>query len=216
MPVALLAGSTGLVGNLLLNLLLKDAYYEKIIALSRKPLDKQHARLVNVVVDFDNLEGHAHEMKADDVFCCLGTTIKQAGSQAAFRKVDFDYPVQLAKITREQGARQFLIVTALGSDKSSSIFYNRVKGEVEEAIGQFNFPAYHIFQPSMLLGDRKDDGRAGESIGKVVMNALDFLIPKKYKAIQGSSVARGMLAIAKQNQPGRHTHSSATLQQYTA
>lgn len=216
MPVALVAGSTGLVGNLLLDILLEDLYYDKIFALSRKPLGMQNARLVNIVVDFDNLESHATEMKADDVFCCLGTTIKQAGSQDAFRNVDFDYPLQLAKITRNQGARQFLIVTALGSDKASSIFYNRVKGEVEEAIGQVNFPAYHIFQPSMLLGDRKDRDRAGESIGKVMMNALDFLIPKKYKAIQGSNVARGMLAIAKQNQPGRHIHSSAALQEYTS
>jgi len=215
MPVALLAGSTGLVGNLLLELLLEDAYYEKIIALSRKPIKKEHARLVNLVVDFDNLDSYAHELKADDVFCCLGTTIKQAGSQLAFRKVDFDYPVQLARITRDQGARQFLIVTALGSDKASSIFYNKVKGEVEEAIGQVNFPGYHIFQPSMLLGDRKED-RAGESVGKVMMRALDFVIPKKYKAIDGDKVARGMLAIAKQNQVGRHVHSSAELQDYSA
>lgn len=213
MPVALLAGSTGLVGNLLLDLLLEDPYYEKVIALSRKPIAKQHARLLNLVVDFDNLESRSSELKADDIFCCLGTTIRQAGSQEAFRKVDFDYTCQLATMTRKQGAGQFLIVTALGSDKSSSIFYNRVKGEVEEAIAQLNFPGYHIFQPSMLLGDRKDD-RAGESIGKTVMKALDFIIPKKYKAIEGLRVAKGMLAIAKRKEHGRHVHSSGELQAF--
>jgi uncharacterized protein YbjT (DUF2867 family) len=154
-------------------------------------------------------------LKADDVFCCLGTTIRQAGSQAAFRKVDFEYPIQLARITLQQGARQFLIVTAMGSDKSSSIFYNRVKGEVEEAVGQIGFSSYHIFRPSMLLGDRKDD-RAGESVGKVVMKGLDFLIPKKYKAIEAVRVARAMCHIARLNVAGRHVHDSAELQDYIA
>jgi len=215
MPVALLAGTTGLIGNLLLEKLLHDTYYEKVIALSRKPLNKQHPRLVNRVVDFDKLDHYAAEFKAEDVFCCLGTTIKQAGSQAAFRKVDYDYPVQLAQLSRTNGASQFLIVTALGSDKSSSLFYNRVKGEVEEAIGKLGFPSYHIFQPSMLLGDRKDD-RAGESVGKVVMKALDFIIPKKYKAIDGARVAQGMLEIAKQHNAGQHIHVSGELQDYSA
>lgn len=213
MPVALLAGTTGLIGNLLLDKLLHDTYYEKIIALSRKPLNQQHPRLLNLVVDFDTLDHYAAELKADDVFCCLGTTIKQAGSQAAFRKVDYDYPVQLAQLSRANGASQFLIVTALGSDKSSSLFYNRVKGEVEEAI--LGFPSYHIFQPSMLLGDRKDD-RAGESVGKVVMKALDFIIPKKYKAIDGARVAQGMLEVAKQRNAGKYIHVSGELQDYSA
>jgi uncharacterized protein YbjT (DUF2867 family) len=215
MRVALVAGATGLVGNLLLEQLLQDTYYGKIVALSRKPLSRSDDRLVNLVVDFDNLEGCASELKADDVFCCLGTTIRQAGSQAAFRKVDFDYPVLLARITREQGAKQFLLVTALGSDTSSSIFYNRVKGEVEEAIAGINFPGYHVFRPSMLLGERKDD-RAGESAGKAVMRVLDFLIPKKYKAIDASRVARGMLQMARRDVPGRHVHSSEELQLFTS
>lgn len=215
MPVALIAGATGLTGAYVLDLLLKDSYYANVIAVTRKPLDKTDARLRNVVVDFDKLDKWADELKADDVFCCLGTTIRQAGSQAAFRKVDYAYPLELARVTREQGAGQFLIVTALGADKSSSIFYNRVKGEVEEAIGETGFPGYHIFQPGMLLGDRKDD-RAGESAGKWLLKAFDFLIPKKYKAIEGIRVARGMVQVAKQNVRGRVVHSSGELQDYTA
>lgn len=213
MAVALIAGATGLVGNLLLDQLLKEEGYERIIALSRKPLPRSHARLVNLVVDFDQLDARAPELKADDIFCCLGTTIRQAGSQEAFRKVDHDYPLSLARVTKGQGARQFLLVTAMGSDKSSSIFYNRVKGEVEEAIGNLGFASYHIFQPSMLLGERAEQ-RTGESVGKKVMVALDFLIPKKYKAIEAVRVARGMLCIALKNQPGRHVHASAELQDF--
>ena len=215
MAVALIAGTTGLVGNLLLEELLGDDAYTQVIALSRKPLTRTHPKLMNRVVDFDNLVEHRTELKADDIFCCLGTTIRQAGSQAAFRQVDFDYPLQLARITRELGARQFLLVTAMGSDKSSSIFYNRVKGEVEEAIGQLNFEAYHIFQPSMLLGERTEQ-RAGESVGKKVMVALDFLIPRKYKAIEAIRVARGMHRVAIQYQRGRHIHDSAELQDFTS
>ncbi len=214
MAVALIAGATGLTGSALLELLLKDPHYSQVIALTRKPLNRTESKLKNLVVNFDQLREVASDLKADDVFCCLGTTIKQAGSQAAFRKVDFDYPLLLAQVTREQGAQQFLIITALGSDKSSSIFYNRVKGEVEEAISKVGFPNYHIFQPSMLLGERTDD-RAGESTGKWVMSVLDFLIPKKYKAIEGIRVARGMLQVAKQNVPGSIIHSSAELQDYT-
>lgn len=213
MAVAVLAGTTGLVGGHLLDLLLNDERYTRVVALSRKALDRQHPKLQNLVVDFARLEEYAAQLKAEDVFCCLGTTIRQAGSQAAFRKVDFDYPLNLAKVTQEQGAKQYLLVTALGSDKASSIFYNRVKGEVEEAIGQVGFDSYHIFQPSMLLGDRKES-RAGEGVGKAVMTALDFLIPKKYKAIEATKVAKGMLAIAKQNQAGTHIHVSGELQDY--
>ncbi len=213
MAVAVIAGTTGLVGNLLLDLLLNDEHYARVIALSRKPLDRQHPKLHNLVVDFDRLEEYAEQLKADDVFCCLGTTIRQAGSQAAFRKVDFDYPLNLARVTREQGAKQYLLVTALGSDKASSIFYNRVKGEVQEAIRLVGFDSYHIFQPSMLLGDRKES-RAGEGVGKAVMTTLDFLIPKKYKAIDAVKVARGMVAVAKENQTGAHVYVSGELQDY--
>ncbi|MBL7850412.1 MAG: oxidoreductase [Cyclobacteriaceae bacterium] len=215
MAVALIAGATGLVGNLLLDQLLSGEDYTQVIAVSRKPLNRSHAKLINRVVDFDHLDAQAHELKADDIFCCLGTTIRQAGSQEAFRKVDHEYPLQLARLTKQQGARQFLLITAMGSDKSSSIFYNRVKGEVEEAIGNVGFEAFHIFQPSMLLGDRIEQ-RAGESVGKKVMLALDFLIPKKYKAIEAIRVARGMYQVALRRQPGRHIHDSAELQDFVS
>ncbi|MBX2958210.1 MAG: oxidoreductase [Cyclobacteriaceae bacterium] len=213
MRTALLAGSTGLIGKQLLELLLEDSHYTVVKAISRKPLDIQHAKLQNIVADFNTLTEHHDQLKADDVFCCLGTTIKQAGSQAAFRQVDYEYPLELARLTKNQGATQYLIITALGSDAKSGIFYNRVKGEVEQAIDAVGFDSYHIFRPSLLLGERMEK-RAGEGAATVVYKALGFLIPLKYKAIDSAKVARAMLHFAKQNSKGKFIHESKELQQF--
>lgn len=213
MRTALLAGSTGLIGKQLLELLLEDSHYTVVKAISRKPLDIQHAKLQNIVADFNTLTEHHDQLKADDVFCCLGTTIKQAGSQAAFRQVDYEYPLELARLTKNQGATQYLIITALGSDAKSGIFYNRVKGEVEQAIDSVGFDSYHIFRPSLLLGERTEK-RAGEGAATVVYKALGFLIPLKYKAIDSAKVARAMLHFAKQNSKGKFIHESKELQQF--
>ncbi|MEJ0056863.1 MAG: NAD(P)H-binding protein [Bacteroidota bacterium] len=163
MKTAILAGTTGLIGAQVLELLMEEKSYDRIIALSRKPLKKTSEKIINLIVDFDDLDSFKDHLKGDDVFCCLGTTIKQAGSKEAFRKVDLEYPVTLATITKNNGARKFLIVTALGANKRSSIFYNQVKGEVEEKIAALGFEEYHIFQPSMLIGLRKEERAGGRS-----------------------------------------------------
>lgn len=213
MRTALLAGSTGLIGKQLLELLLEDSHYTVVKAISRKPLDIQHAKLQNIVADFNTLTEHHDQLKADDVFCCLGTTIKQAGSQAAFRQVDYEYPLELARLTKNQGATQYLIITALGSDAKSGIFYNRIKGEVEQAIDAVGFDSYHIFRPSLLLGERTEK-RAGEGAATVVYKALGFMIPLKYKAIDSAKVAKAILHFAKQNSKGKFIHESKELQQF--
>lgn len=213
MRTALLAGSTGLIGKQLLGLLLEDSHYTVVKAISRKPLDIQHNKLQNIVSDLDTLTEHHDQLKADDVFCCLGTTIRQAGSQAAFRKVDYEYPLELARLTKNQGATQYLIITALGSDAKSGIFYNRVKGEVEQAIDAVGFDSYHVFRPSLLLGERTEK-RAGEGAATAVYKALGFLIPLKYKAIDAAKVAKAMLHFAKQNSAGKFIHESKELQQF--
>lgn len=209
---ALLAGSTGLIGNQLLQLLLHDVAYDKVIALSRKPLEVTHPKLENIVLEADQLKQHSN-LKADDVFCCLGTTIKQAKTKEAFRKVDFDYPLELAKTLHANGAKQFLLVSALGSDRNSSIFYNRVKGEVEAAITAVGYATFHIFKPSLLVGPRKEQ-RAGEDAAKVFYKIFGFLIPQKYKGIESIKVARAMLAMAKENKLGLFIHESDSLQIY--
>lgn len=213
MKTALIAGSTGLIGSPLLQLLLDDDFYDAVIAISRKPLGIAHQKLENIVLDFDRMTEHHNKLKADDIFCCLGTTIKKVKTKEKFRKVDFDYPVELARITKANGAENYLLVSALGADKNSRIFYNQVKGEVEEAINQVGFTSFHIFRPSLLMGDRSES-RSGEEAGKVFFKYLGFLVPKKYKGIESIKVARAMQEVAKKNTHGMHTVESIELQAY--
>ena len=213
MKTALIAGATGLIGNQLLKVLLDDGYYEKVKAITRKPLNIQNAKLENIVLDFGKMADVATKLKADDIFCCLGTTIRIAKTKEAFRKVDFEFPLELARICKEQGATQYLLVSALVADKNSGIFYNQVKGEVEEAIGKISYQSTHIFRPSLLLGNRTEQ-RSGEGAATFFFKAFGFLIPKKYKAIQSDKIARAMLALAKENEPGFYFHESKTLQGY--
>lgn len=211
---ALVVGATGLIGSHCVQLLLQDAAYSAVIVLVRKKIALEHPKLQQQVVNFDKLQESASLLKADDVFCCLGTTIKTAGSQEAFRKVDYEYPVATAQLAQQQRAKQFLIVTAMGANKSSSIFYNRVKGEVEEAIKKIPFQAIHIFRPSLLLGERNEH-RAGEKIGAVIFKLTNplFIGPlRKYKAIQGSAVAGAMVKCANRNASGIFIHRSDEIQ----
>jgi len=198
---ALIVGATGLVGKHCLEFLLREPVYERVTVLLRSPLLLQHEKLIQHTIDFDELETAGGVLTADDVFCCLGTTIKKAGSQDAFRKVDFTYPVKLAAITQHLGAAQFLIVSALGSDSHSRIFYNQVKGETEEALKKISFNGLHIFRPSLLLGKREEQ-RPGELAGAVVMSVLKYALSgslKKYRAIQASDVAKAMVRVAQKN-----------------
>ncbi|MEQ9593430.1 MAG: oxidoreductase [Cyclobacteriaceae bacterium] len=211
MKTALVAGATGLAGRQLVSMLVENERYEVIKCLTRRPVEYESAKIINVVTDLDSLIDQKNDLKADDIFCCLGTTMKVAGSKEAFRKVDFDYALQLAKLCREQGATQFLLVSALGADSDSKVFYNQVKGEVEAAISKVDFQSFHIFRPSLLLGPRSEQ-RAGEKAAKVVMKFFDFLIPKKYKAIDSNKVAKAMLRNAAQDLPGKHIHESHEMQ----
>jgi uncharacterized protein YbjT (DUF2867 family) len=214
MKVALLAGATGLMGKQLLQLLLNDPEYHRVIAITRKPLNISNQKLENIIADFDNLSSFKEKLKADNVFCCLGTTMKVAKTKEAFRKVDFTYPFELAKLSFEEGAKQFLLVSSLGADKSSSIYYNQVKGEIEEAIEKVNFPSYHIFRPSLLLGPR-EESRSAEDAAKIVYRLFGFLIPEKYKAIDSAKVARAMVQFARQEQEGKFIHESKSLQHFS-
>jgi uncharacterized protein YbjT (DUF2867 family) len=213
MKTALLAGATGLIGRQLLERLLEDPTYSTVKAITRKPLDLQHPKLENIILNFDELTSHKDALKADDVFCCLGTTIRVAKTKEAFRKVDYEYPLELAKITKANGATQYLLVSALGADKDSNVFYNRVKGEVEEAVQAISFHTFHIFRPSLLLGDRKEE-RTGEGAATLFFKIFGFLIPLKYKAIDSGKVARAMLHFAKTNNTGFHILESSVLQKF--
>lgn len=212
---ALVAGATGLVGRHCVQALLAEPSYATVTAFLRRPLDFSHPKLIQHIVDFNELEGAGNWLSADDVFCCLGTTMKKAGTQEEFRKVDFNYPVKLAALAQHCGARQFLIISSLGADPHSRIFYNRVKGEVEEAIGKIPFTALHIFRPSLLLGERSEP-RTGEQIGSMVMSTLKYVMLgplKKYHAIQASDVARAMVRVAQMDLNGVNVFESQRIQE---
>jgi uncharacterized protein YbjT (DUF2867 family) len=213
LKTALVAGSSGLIGGRLLNLLLEDSRYEKVIAISRKPLTLTHPKLENIVLDFDRLKLHNQSLKCDDIFCCLGTTIKKVKTKEAFRKVDFDYPLELARIGKELGAEKYLLVSALGANRNSSLFYNQVKGEIEEAIAEIGIPSLHIFRPSLLVGPRSEQ-RGGEEAAKWVYRFFGFIIPTKYKAIESIKVARAMISFAQEKGNGVIIHESKELQAY--
>jgi len=196
---ALLAGASGLIGGFLLQRLLDAPAYERVTVWARRPLAQTHAKLDAAVVDFAQLDWH--HVPGEDVYCCLGTTIKQAGSQEAFRKVDYDYPVALAKAAARDGAKRFLVVSALGANSRSGVFYNRVKGEMEAAVQAAGVPQTSIFRPSLLAG-RRENVRRGERIGEIVGNLLGPVLGK-YRPIHGDLVAAAMLKAALQDLPGR-------------
>jgi uncharacterized protein YbjT (DUF2867 family) len=211
MKTALVAGSTGLIGSQLLEILLNSDRYSVVKAATRSDLSISHPKLVQIKIDYSQLESYASELQADDVFCCLGTTMAKARSREKFREVDFEFPLRLARITTGLGAKQFLVVSALGADKKSSIYYNRVKGELEEAISGLKFEAIHIFRPSLLLGPRAE-ARPGEDAAKLFYRIFWFLLPDKYKAIDSQKVAAAMLHYATREQHGVFIHESREMQ----
>jgi uncharacterized protein YbjT (DUF2867 family) len=189
--VAVLAGASGLVGAALLRLLLLDAAFERVIALARRPLPLAQPKLDVRIVDFPALPA----ISATDAFCCLGTTIRKAGSQAAFRQVDHDHVVAFARAARDGGAAGFLLVSSVGADAQAGNFYLRVKGETEDSVAAIGFPGLDIMRPSLLLGPRPER-RPTEALAQVLMLLANPLLPIKYRAIDHALVARAMLAAA--------------------
>jgi uncharacterized protein YbjT (DUF2867 family) len=195
MPTALIAGASGLVGRHLLRLLLDAPEYDRVIALGRAPPDVAHPKLVALTADFTALDGLAAELACDDAFCCLGSTIKRAGSREAFRAVDHGAVLAFAWAARRGGAQRFFLVSALGASSASRVFYQRVKGETEEALFVLGFRTLAIFRPSLLLG-RRAEFRAGERLSAVLLWLAEPLLLgrlRQYRAISAEVVARAML-----------------------
>ena len=209
---AIVVGATGLVGTKLVDTLLADPDYDTIHALVRRPFAATHAKLRAHVVAFARL-AEVDWPAVDDIFCCLGTTIGIAGSREAFRKVDYDLPLAIARRALERGARQFLFVSAMGADAHSSVFYNRVKGELEAAAAGLGFHAAIAFRPSLLAGDRAQS-RLGERVALMVLQPARWLVPRKYRPVAGLAVARAMAAFAKRGLAGFHVVSSDAIQAF--
>jgi uncharacterized protein YbjT (DUF2867 family) len=212
MKTALIVGATGLVGKSLLDLLLQSNEYDKVIVLSRQTLSLP-AKAEVIITDYKTLQNNSDKLSAYDVFCCLGTTIRKARTKEAFKQVDFDYPLALAKITLDKGAKHFLLVSALGANAKSAIFYNKVKGEIEQEIAALGFESFSIIRPSLLLGERSEQ-RAGEDAAKLFYKIFGLLIPKKYKGIEAKQVAKAMLLIANYKKSGKRIFESDELQNF--
>ncbi|WP_276366826.1 NAD-dependent epimerase/dehydratase family protein [Chryseolinea sp. H1M3-3] len=211
MKTALIAGSTGLIGSQVLALLLASDQYDKVITFTRKLLTG-HPKLLQVQIHQGKLTFDP-TWHIDDVFCCLGTTMAKVRSKEKFYEVDFNYPLLLAKNSIAAGAKQYLLVSALGANKKSPVFYNQVKGEIEEAILRVGFETVHIFRPSLLLGPRQEK-RSAEDAAKFFYKVFGFLIPPKFKAIEAIKVARAMLHFAVKNQKGNFIHESTEMQDF--
>ncbi|MEI7829804.1 MAG: oxidoreductase [Prolixibacteraceae bacterium] len=195
MKTCLVAGASGLVGSSLVRMLQESPQYDKVHILVRSEIDLVHPKLVQHLVDFEKLVDCDLDFKVIDAFVTLGTTIAKAGSKNAFYKVDHDFVVAFAKRAYSLGASGLFVVSSMGANPSSSIFYNKVKGEMEENIKGIGFPRIGIFRPSLLLGPRSEK-RAGERFAGWMMQALDFIIPAKYKSIHVDKVAKRMVELA--------------------
>jgi uncharacterized protein YbjT (DUF2867 family) len=190
---AILVGATGLVGSQCLGEIQKR--YDSVTALVRRATGIPHEQ----VIDFERI-GDVEIPEGAHVYCALGTTIKKAGSQEVFRHVDFDYPKMLAQQTAKARGK-FMLVSSVGANAKSGNFYLRVKGELEEAIRAMPLTAFHVFRPSFLVGDRKEQ-RAGEKLGIALAKAVGFLLPSKYRAIEAAAVAKAMVAAANTDASG--------------
>ncbi len=220
MRTVLIAGATGLVGRELLLLALRDPDVREVRVLLRREVnlidllqatasdgalltEAECAKLQAIQVDFNQLARQPALFAVDAVACALGTTIRQAGSQAAFRQVDFDAPLQIARLAHAQGAARFMLVSALGASSQSRVFYSRVKGELEDAIQGVGFAQFTVARPSLLDGHR-GEFRFGEALGLVLTRWFSMLIPQSHRAVHVRQVAQGLWMAAKDSAPAQH------------
>ncbi|MBN8216521.1 MAG: NAD(P)H-binding protein [Spirochaetes bacterium] len=215
---AVLAGATGLVGAEVLRQLAVDARFDRVVVLARSPAGAGGAKLAERRVDFSRPAEWAGEVRGDCAVCCLGTTIKRAGSRGAFRAVDFDMAFAFARAARENGVPHFLLVSALGANARSSMFYMRVKGELEEAVRGLGFPSLTLLRPSLLTGPRKEK-RFAEAVARAVAPLYDFVMVgplKKYRSVAGAVVARALVESAARPPAGLRLLEGDAIAAYAA
>ena len=199
---AIVFGSTGLIGNLLVEELVRSGIYDRIKTFVRQPTGVTEPLVEELVDDFSDMEILSSKISGDDVYICLGTTIKKAGSVANMEKIDRDLPVNLAGVALKGGAKRIAVVSSIGASAGSANYYLRIKGEMEERILNAGFENTAIVRPSLLLGERKEK-RTGEFVSKVVMKTVSPIMVgklKKYRAIHGRDVARAMMALLQKDQ----------------
>ncbi|MFE4352797.1 oxidoreductase [Peribacillus butanolivorans] len=214
---ALILGATGVVGTHLVKELSKSNNYKEIYLLTRREIESKEPNCEVHVVEFDNLVRYADLFNVTDVFICLGTTIKKAKSKEAFRKVDFEFVIEAAKMAKASNVEKFLVITAMGANSKSKFFYSRVKGDVEGTLQQLELNSVHIFRPSLLLGERKEF-RAGEKISGMIGSFAKFLFVgplRPYRAIEANKVAAAMYVAAQKPTQGYHFYNSDEIEKLT-
>ena len=199
----MVVGATGLVGREALRLLLADNQVGRIVVVTRRPLspDVRSPKLETHIIDFDHLNEYDALFTVDAILCTIGTTIRQAGSRTRFRTVDYEYPLSFAKLGRRRGARHFLVVSSLGANPRSRLFYNRVKGELEDALRGLGYPRLTIVRPSVLLGPRAEL-RLGEEVAKRVSRWLGPLVPRAVKPVEARAVATALVRATHESETG--------------
>ena len=198
MKTAIILGATGLTGSLILQLLLKDNRYKKIKLFSRSASGVVHPKIVEYLGDIIHLETFKNDFIADEVFCCIGTTKSKTPDKELYKKIDFGIPTKAAKLCKENGISTLVIISALGANSKSNIFYSRTKGEMEDGVIQLQIPKTHILQPS-LIGGKREDKRIGEWIFKQLMKVANLVMAgplKKYKSIDPKYIAKAMVWLA--------------------
>tara|TARA_R110002050_G_scaffold536_3_gene3796 strand:+ start:2534 stop:3226 length:693 start_codon:yes stop_codon:yes gene_type:complete len=198
---AIILGATGLTGGFLLQMLLKDERYIRIKLFTRSSIGFSHPKLEEHIVDLLTLESYKNDFLADEVFCCIGTTKAKTPDTEMYRRIDFGIPVTAAKICRDTGINTFLVISAMGANSKSGVNYNRIKGEMEEAVLKCGIPNTYILQPS-LIGGKRDEKRIGEWIAKRFMKVLDYILVgplEKYRSIDPEVIATAMVWLANNN-----------------
>jgi len=195
---AILLGATGLTGGKLLQLLLNDDRYQRIMVFSRSSVGFQHAKIQEYLGDLANLKSFAEDFKAEEVFCCIGTTKSKTPDKEVYKNIDYGIPISAAQLCKQNGIDTFIVISALGANSDSAIFYNRIKGEMEEAILKIGITKSHILQPSLIGGKRKER-RIGEGLFKQIMKVANLVLVgslKKYRSIEPQTIARAMVWLA--------------------
>ncbi|AYL98162.1 NAD(P)H-binding protein [Mucilaginibacter celer] len=212
---AIVAGASGLIGSHLLQILLTQAYYDEVLILVRKELPIEHHKLKQLVVDFDQLTSYLEELKGDAVFCCLGSTKKKTPDLSVYYKIDHDYAVQLAQLALQNGVKQYHLVSSIGANINGGNFYTKTKGQTEADITAIGLPTLHIYRPSALTGDRNEK-RPMEKVVAVIMSLINPLFVgryKKYRSIEGATVAMAMYKQSIKNATGVFIHESDKIEQ---
>lgn len=212
---AVIVGASGLIGSKLLNILWQWPEYDEIISLGRKKINLKNKKLTQLIVDFDHLDNYSEYINGHAVFCCLGTTRKKTPDLKEYRMIDHDYPLKLAEIAKENQVKQYHLVSSLGANPDASGFYLKTKGETEEGIKSVGMDCVHIYQPSILTGQRSEQ-RLGELLALQLMKVLDPLLLgpfKKYRSIPAYTVAMAMFKESLKNEDGLFVHPSDQIKQ---